>query len=243
MNSFQLVYKQFGESAILIEWPKEISPEILYDISLFVSKIELEKNEVILELNFVYNSLLVMYNNDESNFNVLVNQLQSIYLKESIEKSIEKNLWEIPVCYDLEYGLDLKVLATEKKKSIEEIIARHCSLNYMVYGIGFLPGFLYLGGLNKELFFSRKKTPRLSVPKGSVGIGGNQTGIYPKISPGGWNILGRTPILLFDVKKDIPCEIQPGDLIRFEAISKEEFIEIEELQRNDLYQLEHSKYD
>ncbi len=243
MKSFQLTYKPFGESAILIEWPKEISPNILNDIHLFVSKIEKENIEEILEMNFVYHSLLVVYDNIKCRYDTLSNQLKSIYLKESIENIVEKTLWEIPVCYELEYGLDLEVITTEKEKSIEEIIALHCSTNYMVYGIGFLPGFLYLGGLNRELFFPRKKTPRLSVPKGSVGIGGNQTGIYPKSSPGGWNILGRTPISIFEINKDIPLEIQPGDLIRFRSISKEEFLKIDELQKNDLYQLKHFIYD
>lgn len=242
MKRFKLTYKPFGESAILIEWPKKILPKILNDIRLFVSKIEKEKIEAILELNYVYNTLLIEYDNDVQNYVFLCNQLKSIYQQEIFMINDNKSLFEIPVCYELYFGLDLEKFSAKKGLSINEIIELHCASEYMVYGIGFLPGFLYLGGLNKELFLPRKNTPILSVPKGSVAIGGNQTGIYPKTSPGGWHILGRTPISIFEVNNQIPCEIQPGDFIRFKSISKEKFFEIEELKKNNLYQLKHFRH-
>jgi len=239
VKKFELTYKPFGESAILIEWPQKILPEILNDIRSFVSKIEKEKIEAILELNYVYNSLLIEYDDSKQNYDLLCSQLESIYQLETFSVNDHKSLFEVPVCYELDFGLDLEKFSTKKRLNIPEIIELHCSSEYMVYGIGFLPGFLYLGGLIKELFLPRKNTPILAVPKGSVAIGGNQTGIYPKTSPGGWHILGRTPISIFEVNNQIPCEIQPGDFIRFNSISKEKYFEIEELQKNNLYQLKH----
>jgi inhibitor of KinA len=129
----------------------------------------------------------------------------------------------IPVCYDPSYGLDIVAIAEEKHLSIDEIIALHTSQTFRVYMIGFVPGFAYMGTLPVSLETKRKNEPRLEVPKGSVGIAGLQTGIYPSTIPGGWNILGRTPINLFDKTKE-PCSfLQAGDLVQFQSITKEAF--------------------
>ncbi|MDO9276082.1 MAG: 5-oxoprolinase subunit PxpB [Lutibacter sp.] len=238
MVNYQLTYKPFGESAILIEWPQIISKEILNDIRAFVAKIESENSENILELNFIYCSLLIIYNSKNSCFNEIKNTLISLYDNELIvQVESEKILWHIPVCYDEKFGIDLIYLSSEKKLSVEKIISLHCSIDYTVYGIGFLPGFLYLGGLSEKLYIPRRNSPRLSVPKGAVAIGGKQTGIYPQRSPGGWHIIGNTPILLFDVKKESPCTITPGDEIRFIAITKEEYEVIKIAQKQGNYEL------
>lgn len=238
MKKFELIYKPFGESAILVEWPQKISKNILNDIRLFVLKIEKKSIEDILELNYIYNSLLVIYKSNKINFSDLKDELQLIYDEEIYSINISKiTRWEIPVCYNIEFGIDLPFLSLEKKISKDKIIAIHSGVYYTVFGIGFLPGFLYLGGLPKVLHFPRKNTPRLEVPKGSVGIGGNQTGIYPKTSPGGWQIIGKTPISLFNVKNEIPCVINPGDEIKFKSISKEEFKIIEFEQEIGIYEL------
>ena len=123
----------------------------------------------------------------------------------------------------------LEEISINKQLKIEKIIELHTAPFYTVYGVGFLPGFLYLGGLNKELITARKEVPRIDVFEGSVAIGGNQTGIYPQHSPGGWQIIGKTPIPLFDSKKEDPTFIKPGDRIKFYAVSKSKFdiIEIE----------------
>jgi len=233
-----LTYKPFGESAILIEWPQIISKEILNDIRVFVTKIELENSEYILELNFIYCSLLIIYNSKNSCFNEIKNSLEAVYENElAISVKSEKTVWHIPVCYSEEFGIDLAYLSSEKKLPVEKIILLHSSVHYTVYGIGFLPGFLYLGGLTEKLYFPRRNSPRLAVPKGSVAIGGNQTGVYPQSSPGGWQIIGNTPISLFDVKKETPCVITPGDEIRFNPISKEEFETIKIAQEAGNYEI------
>jgi inhibitor of KinA len=129
----------------------------------------------------------------------------------------------IPVCYDPSYGLDIVAVAEEKHLSIDEIITLHTNQPFRVYMIGFVPGFAYMGTLPDVLLTNRKNVPRLEVPKGSVAIAGLQTGIYPSTIPGGWNILGRTPINLFDKTKE-PCSfLQAGDLVQFQSITKEAF--------------------
>jgi len=210
----------------------------LNDIRVFVAKIEYKNNENILELNFIYCSLLIIYNSKNNCFNEIKNTLISLYDNEMIVTvKSEKTLWHIPVCYDEKFGIDLIYLSSEKKITVEKIISLHRSVDYTVYGMGFLPGFLYLGGLSDKLNFPRRNSPRLIVPKGAVAIGGNHTGIYPQSSPGGWHIIGNTPISLFDVKKETPSVITPGDEIRFKEISKEEYEVIRIAQKQGSYEL------
>ena len=130
---------------------------------------------------------------------------------------------EIPVCYDPEFGFDLDRVAEHTKLSEREIIDQHSTREYRVACIGFVPGFTFLAGLPKNLATARRDVPRKEIPAGSVGIGGAQTGIYPLRSPGGWNLIGRTPLKLFDPIKDPPTLLCPGDRVRFRAITREEF--------------------
>jgi KipI family sensor histidine kinase inhibitor len=131
---------------------------------------------------------------------------------------------EIPVCYGAGYGPDLEVVAGRAGKTAAEAAALHASAEYFVQAIGFAPGFPYLGGLPPELATPRRETPRPRVPPGSVGIGGAQTGIYPLETPGGWNLIGRTPLALFDPARSEPCLLRAGDRVRFRAITGEEFV-------------------
>ena len=130
---------------------------------------------------------------------------------------------EIPVCYDPEFGPDLGLVAKQAKLTPEEVIKRHGKPEYLVYLVGFAPGFPYLGGLPKELHTPRHAKPRMVVPPGSVGIGGQQTGIYPLATPGGWNLIGRTPVRLFRPEENPPVLLRAGDQVKFRAISREEF--------------------
>mgnify|MGYP005819369923 CR=1 FL=1 len=151
-------------------------------------------------------------------------------------------VWEIRVCYDLQFGIDLEAISSEKGLSIEEIIALHTENMYTVYFTGFLPGFLYLGGLNEKLSTPRKQTPRTAIPKGAVAIGGTQTGIYPQVSPGGWNIIGNTPVPMFRVNETKPCKIQAGDKIKFHPISDAEHRELIEKVNAGSFELKHYPY-
>lgn len=243
MNKYKLTYKPFGNYALLIEWPQEISTKILEDIRLFVHEISLNKIKHILEVNFIYSSLLVIYNYKKTNFNLLKNELDTLYNKPFNSKISKGNLWKIPVCYNKDFGMDLELLASEKKITTAKIISLHSNSIYTVFGIGFLPGFLYLGGLNNQLFFPRKSTPRSNIEQGSVAIGGNQTGIYPQNSPGGWNIIGKTPVSIFNKEAKIPCKIAAGDSVQFLPISKENFYEIQKQVIKGTYNLKQFKND
>jgi len=149
-----------------------------------------------------------------------------IQTEASISDQEELSNWrmiQVPVCYDLSLGLDLKELAALHHLSIETFIEIHTQKTYRVYMIGFLPGFAYMGTVDKKIVSPRRASPRTQVPAGSVGIAGAQTGIYPFTSPGGWQIIGQTPIPLFDTHKTAPSYFEPGDEVRFQPISVEEF--------------------
>jgi KipI family sensor histidine kinase inhibitor len=135
----------------------------------------------------------------------------------------KSRLIEVPVCYAPEFAPDLEAVAKHCRLSPEDVCKRHAAARYQVRCVGFTPGFPYLSGLPRQLAMPRRATPRASVPAGSVAIGGAQTGIYPLASPGGWNIIGRTPLRLFDPGRDPAAVLRPGDQVRFRAISAEEF--------------------
>lgn len=218
--------KPFGERAILVEFDPEITEENLEKILFFKDLLEEHYDKVNVEVINTYDSLLIFYRSGIENFYSEVLLLKSLLKDTNIEKKVERQLYEIPVCYEPEFGLDLELISEEKKMSLEEIINLHTHPVYTVFFTGFLPGFLYLGGLDPKLFFSRKKAPRMQVPKGAVGIGEKQTGIYPKNSPGGWQIIGNSPVLLFDKNRNPPCEILAGDKIKFSPVSKGEYLKI-----------------
>jgi len=129
----------------------------------------------------------------------------------------------VPVCYDQEFGEDLAYIAQVHRLTIEEVVAIHTSTSYFVHMIGFLPGFPYLGGLSPRIATPRKESPRTLVAAGSVGIAGAQTGVYPIDSPGGWQIIGRSPWQFFDQHVDPPCRVRAGDTVKFNAITLHEF--------------------
>ena len=134
---------------------------------------------------------------------------------------------EVPVCYEDDFGPDLAGVAKQAKLTPAEVIKRHGKPEYLVYLVGFAPGFPYLGGLPKELETPRHAKPRMAVPPGSVGIGGAQTGIYPFATPGGWNLIGRTPLKLFRPDEQPPVLLGAGDRVKFRAITREEFAQLE----------------
>ncbi|MEP3839127.1 MAG: 5-oxoprolinase subunit PxpB [Algibacter sp.] len=236
--AFSLTYKPFGERSILINWPKVINISILKDILSFKENISKNNVKSIVELRSAYNSLLVIYNVNKIDFNEEIKTLDKIYLSTGNLPKIECRLWKIPVCYDACFGIDLEDMSEEKNCTQASIIKRHSAVVYTVYFLGFLPGFLYLGGLDAKLFTPRKATPRLKVEKGAVAIGGGQTGIYPQESPGGWNIIGNSPIEFFDTSKNEPCFAQAGDKIQFYSISLKEYKQIKTLVEAKVFSLE-----
>lgn len=142
----------------------------------------------------------------------------SCLLDDISSKTIQGKHTTIPVHYGGNYGPDLKSMASELGLSVQEVVKLHTEATYTVYFIGFQPGFPYLGGLSESLYFPRHTTPRTQVPAGSVGIGGEQTGIYPFESPGGWQLLGQTDMALFDLDNTPPTQFSAGDTLSFRAI-------------------------
>ena len=242
MVDFDLKYKPFGETSILIEWPSIIDESIINDIIAFEKLIS--KEQKVSSTIIAYNSILVSYEfmfnyyshyKHINDFSISVKKLKLLYGKRTIIKTKKHKIWQIPVCYDLQFGLDLQELSKSKGISVPELINLHTKPKYLIFFHGFQPGFMYLGGLDKQLHKPRKATPRLRVDKGCVGIGGYQTGIYPLNSSGGWNIIGKSPITFFDISKPDPCFAKPGDKIQFIPVTLSEFYKIEKQIEEGMY--------
>ncbi|HAO15762.1 MAG TPA: allophanate hydrolase [Tenacibaculum sp.] len=227
MNKFELQYKIFGDQSIIIEWEKKIDEIILDDIISLRQKIIDSKLFLLDDIVVGYNSMTLIFESNPVDFKKNIKELKKLYKTRPILNKVERILWKIPVCYDRKFGIDLNEITNNNCISMEEIIHLHTKMIYTVFFIGFLPGFLYLGGLDKKLHIDRKDTPRLEVSRGSVAIGGSQTGIYPMESPGGWHIIGRTPVSFFDVNKTEPCFAKPGDKLKFYSISEKEYLALE----------------
>lgn len=247
MSEFNLTYKPYGNSAILIEWPARIDSEIIQDIKQFEQRIR--KDMYVLDTIIAYNSLLVKYRYQSNypekyspltRFPKKVELLKEMYVNKDENEVVSTKVWNIPVCYNAQFGVDLHEIAQEKNLSIKEIVKLHTEPKYLIYFIGFQPGFLYLGGLNPKIHTPRRANPRLRVEKGMVAIGGEQTGVYPQDSSGGWNIIGKSPIDFFDATKEQPCFAKAGDFIQFVAVDLETFKQISTEVKRGSYEL---KYD
>jgi inhibitor of KinA len=158
--------------------------------------------------------------------------LRSVSTRDGRRSSTASRTVEIPVCYDSEFAPDLDHVAEHAKISPTEVVDLHSSGEYRAACIGFVPGFPFLTGLARKLATPRRDLPRKEIPPGSVGIGGRQTGIYPLRSPGGWNLIGRTPLKLFDPTKDPPAFLRASDCVRFRTMTREEFEAIERSSRS-----------
>lgn len=214
--------EQYGDQAILISWKKKINKFTSYDISIFNQKIQQVHNHEIIETVQAYCSLTI-YVRGKQAIETTIIWLKGIYTSEDFIDTKKSKTWKIPVCYDEEFGIDLRHVAKQAKVNVNDVVELHCECIYRVEFIGFLPGFPYLSGLNSKLYTPRLKKPRASIPQGSVAIGGCQTGIYPVESPAGWHVIGRTPVKLFDSSKQAPCFIKPMDKIKLLPITRLQF--------------------
>jgi KipI family sensor histidine kinase inhibitor len=212
-----------GDRGLLLEFGDGISSEINEKVRRMALAVQAEAMEGIVETVPTYRSLLIIYNPVILPVQGLRKRL--IHIEEGLQQTPlpEPRLTRIPVVYGGIYGPDLEEVARYHQISPGEVIHLHCSNPYLIYMIGFMPGYPYMGELPQALVTPRLKTPRLSVPKGSVAIAQRQTGIYSMESPGGWQILGRTPVELFDPGKNPPALLHMGDLVQFYPIGEEEF--------------------
>ena len=216
-----------GDSAIAVEFGREIDLNINNQVAAMRTVIEAAIDEGklkgIVELVPTYGSLLVVYDQLAVGYAGLIEQLK--ILAEGLEgvEIPDREVVEIPVVYGGEYGPDLGIVAQLNSLSEDEVIKRHSEAEYPIYMLGFVAGFPYLGGMDKSIAAPRKQTPRLKIPAGSVGIAGQQTGIYSVESPGGWQIIGRTPLKLYDADRGKPILLRAGQSIRFKPITEAEY--------------------
>ena len=217
------VHYIMGDRGLLLEFGDKISHEVNERVRRMALAIQAEAIEGIIETVPTYRSLLTIYNPLTLPLDQLKKRLQKI--EEGLRETPfpKPQLRRIPVVYGGAYGPDLEGVAKHCGISTEEVIRLHTSKPYFIYMIGFMPGYPYMGELPEALIMPRLKTPRLLVPKGSVAIAQKQTGIYSMESPGGWQVIGRTPVELFDPEKTPPALLQMGDLVQFYSISEEEF--------------------
>lgn len=219
--------KRYSENTVTAYIGDGISESV--NKTLVHLKHELENRNIdgITEIVISYTSLIIYFDIFKVRGEEIEEMLKEIDLEALEGQSLEYKLIEIPVCYGGEFGPDLDRFE-EDGLTPEEVIEMHSGTEYLVYMLGFMPGFPYLGGLDEKLFKARLDNPRTSIPAGSVGIGGKQTGMYPFTSPGGWNLLGRTPVPLFDEGREPSILYEAGDRIIFKPIDEDEYKAIEQ---------------
>ena len=222
-----------GDCAVSVELGQEISLEINHKVMALKMVLEREPIRGIVELIPTYCSLLIQYDPMDLRYGQLRDRLEALVTQLDEVEMPPKQVVEIPVAYGGEYGPDLGEVARAHNISEEEVIKLHSEPEYPIYMLGFVAGFPYLGGMNKAIATPRKKSPRLKIEAGSVGIAGEQTGIYSVESPGGWQIIGRTPLKLYDVEREEPVLLKAGQYVKFKPITKEEFRAMENEHKGD----------
>jgi KipI family sensor histidine kinase inhibitor len=217
-----------GDQGLLVEYGDTIDLDVNRKVRSMA--IVLEKNipAGVIEIIPTYRSLLIVYDPLQTKLTKLKETLISLEERLAGIEIPPPGAVEIPVCYGGEFGPDITFVAETHQITLDEVIRLHTEPEYPIYMIGFTPGFPFLGGLPEALHTPRLETPRTLVPEGSVGIANNQTGIYPVASPGGWQLIGRTPVKLFAPERPNPFLYRAGDRIKFKAISAEEYARLKE---------------
>ncbi len=218
-------YEIAGVSSVVVYFGDIINDEISDQVLSYYRRLRSMPIAGLIEIIPSYTSLYIEFDIFIHTHERLFEIIQSIQIDDNAgDRGEKQDIITIPTYYDPEVGLDLERVADEHGKSIDEVIALHSERIYRVYTIGFAPGFAYMGSVDPSIATPRLSTPRLKVPKGSVAIANDQCAIYPLDSPGGWNILGRTYLELFDKDMDGFSLLHPGDSVRFEPISRDEFL-------------------
>lgn len=226
-----------GDRAVFVEFGDGIDPEVNQRVISLKLALEAAVIPRVAESVPTYRSLLVYYEPLRISASELRETISHLQHSATVHDLPGRKLVEIPVAYGGEFGPDLEEVAKHNNLNAEEVVRIHSRTRYLIYMIGFMPGFPYLGGLSPKIATPRKTTPRPKIPAGSVGIAGNQTGIYPTESPGGWQIIGRTPLKLFEAAREPPALLQAGDYLTFVHITPEEFTKISKKVQNGTYQL------
>ncbi|MDF2505990.1 5-oxoprolinase subunit PxpB [Clostridium sp.] len=213
---------QINETSVLVEFGKTINENIHRKVKAFCEYLDKYPFMGMIEYIPAFSSVSVVYNPMKIKYEKIYSLLSEILcnLNSSTE---EKRVVKIPVCYGGKFGPDIQYVADYNKISVEEVIKIHSSGEYLVYMIGFAPGFPYLGGMSDKIATPRRKSPRTSIPRGAVGIAGMQTGVYPISTPGGWQLIGSTPQQLFRPEEYPPSLLKSGDIVKFYPISFDEY--------------------
>ena len=219
-----------GDWAISIDFGQVIDPKINRHIRQTIERIQELKLDGITELVPTYCALLIQYDAMLYSYSDICNLMEPLLEPSATDDANERvTVIEIPTVYGGEFGPDLSFVASHNNLSEDEVVAIHSGTDYLVYMLGFIPGFTYLGGMDPRIATPRLSSPRTLIPAGSVGIAGEQTGTYPSDSPGGWQIIGRTPVTMYDISKEQAALLSAGDYVRYVPIDEAEYNRIKAL--------------
>lgn len=230
-----LSFQPLGDTGIRIQFGNAIDPEINRHIRSYCQSLEKESIPGVIEWVPSYCAITIYYNPYIIQYHTLLQRLEKIAQQLQDLSTSPAEVVILPVLYGGEWGPDLLSVAQKNGLSTEEVVQLHSKPHYLTYMMGFLPGFPYLGGMTDKIATPRLEVPRQRVPSGSVGIAGSQTGVYPLESPGGWRIIGRTPVRLYDPHREVPILLKTGNYIQFRPIDEEEYKEIEEKESQGQY--------
>ncbi len=216
-----------GDTVLVVEFGDRIDWRISRRVTALARQLWRDPPAGVIETVPTFRSLAVHYDPDTISFEALGERLTALAANADVEDAPAR-LWRIPGCYDAEFGPDLEAVGEQAGLSVDQVIACHSSRAYVVYMMGFLPGFAYMGDLSDAITLPRLETPRTHVPQGSIAIATSMTAVYTLESPGGWRILGQTPVSFFSVNDQPPALLSPGDRVVFEPVSREAFERIHE---------------
>jgi len=233
----KIKYLPAGDKALVMEFGNKISKDINAKIRNLVKFADEAKIVGIEEILPTYRSVQIMYDPLKIEYYSLIEKLEMFSSNRVEGQKEEIRIVEIPTLYGGDYGPDINFVAEYNKITTDDVIKIHTGTDYLVYMLGFTPGFTYLGGMSDEIATPRLASPRTKIPAGSVGIAGSQTGMYPSETPGGWQLIGRTPVKLYDPKKEPPVLLGAGDYVRYVSITDKEYSEIQKLVQEDKYEV------
>lgn len=213
-----------GENAMMLYLGEETSPDVAARVQAATAAVELAMGDDLVDLVPSYASLLIIYNPMTTDHLAVAHRVRTCLADLGAAGGIEGKLVELPVYYHPEAGADLEALAERAAMHVDEVVALHAGTEYRVYAIGFAPGFAYLGQVDERIAAPRLTTPRQRVPRGAVAIADRQTAVYPAVSPGGWNLIGRCPIRMFDPQANPTMPVSVGDRVRFQPVGRDHFL-------------------
>lgn len=223
---------------MVVEYGNVIDEAVNARVHALAAQIRAEKVCGVTETVPTFRSLMIYYDPHKTSYGELKEKLSRLEKSPTEEQQRCKRILKIPCCYGARFGVDLKDMEAYTGLDRDEIIAIHSSVDYKIYMMGFLPGFVYLGGMDKRIEVPRLQTPRLKIQPGAVGIGGSQTGVYPIASPGGWRLMGGTPVDFYDPDREEPVLCKAGEYIRFVPITIDDYYDIRRMIVRGEYQVE-----